>query len=96
MPSILLVEIWTTKLTEILILFLRNKDLFHFRYVSIGDVAHLGSHPPNVAAIYRHTDGMFAPPVGYDLVRKFSQNCTMYYYYLSKPCQWRDILTIKI
>lgn len=68
-----------TKPAEFLILFLYNKDLFHFRYVSIGDIAHLGSHPPNVAAVYRHLEGMFAPPVGYDLVRNFSQNCNMYY-----------------
>ncbi|KAL0296338.1 UNVERIFIED_CONTAM: putative vacuolar protein sorting-associated protein 13A [Sesamum radiatum] len=37
------------------------------RYVSIGDIARSGSHPPNVAAIYRKSE-MFALPVGYDLV----------------------------
>ncbi|XVE65214.1 hypothetical protein DITRI_Ditri07aG0162900 [Diplodiscus trichospermus] len=37
-------------------------------YVSIGDIAHVGSHPPNVAAIYRNVDQLFALPVGYDLV----------------------------
>ncbi|BFG31191.1 hypothetical protein CerSpe_174650 [Prunus speciosa] len=37
-------------------------------YVSIGDIAHIGSHPPNVAAVYRKIDRLFAPPVGYDLV----------------------------
>ncbi|KAL0326636.1 UNVERIFIED_CONTAM: hypothetical protein Sangu_1741600 [Sesamum angustifolium] len=36
-------------------------------YVSIGDIARSGSHPPNVAAIYRKSE-MFAFPVGYDLV----------------------------
>ncbi|KAL0372966.1 UNVERIFIED_CONTAM: putative vacuolar protein sorting-associated protein 13D [Sesamum calycinum] len=35
-------------------------------YVSIGDIARSGSHPPNVAAIYRKSE-MFALPVGYDL-----------------------------
>ncbi|XP_023553987.1 uncharacterized protein LOC111811402 [Cucurbita pepo subsp. pepo] len=43
-------------------------------YVSIGDIAHLGSHPPNVAAIYRYMEGMFAPPVGYDLVWRNCQD----------------------
>ncbi|KAM5573225.1 hypothetical protein ABKV19_012985 [Rosa sericea] len=37
-------------------------------YVSIGDIAHIGSHPPNVAAVYRKIDRLFALPVGYDLV----------------------------
>ncbi|KAL0446425.1 UNVERIFIED_CONTAM: hypothetical protein Slati_1770400 [Sesamum latifolium] len=37
-------------------------------YVSIGDIARSGSHPPNVAAIYRKSEKMFAFPVGYDLV----------------------------
>ncbi|KAM7253783.1 hypothetical protein ACFE04_031465 [Oxalis oulophora] len=37
-------------------------------YISIGDVAHVGMHPPNVAAVYQKTDGLFAVPVGYDLV----------------------------
>ncbi|OMP08179.1 Vacuolar protein sorting-associated protein 62 [Corchorus olitorius] len=37
-------------------------------YVSIGDIAHVGSHPPNVAAVYRNIDKLFALPVGYDLV----------------------------
>lgn len=44
------------------------KVLFPFRYVSIGDIAHVGSHPPNVAAVYCNVDRLFAPPVGYDLV----------------------------
>ncbi|XP_068635813.1 uncharacterized protein [Aristolochia californica] len=37
-------------------------------YVSIGDVTRVGIHPPNVAAIYQNVNGLFAPPVGYDLV----------------------------
>ncbi|XP_047340944.1 uncharacterized protein LOC124944671 [Impatiens glandulifera] len=37
-------------------------------YVSIGDIAHVGRHPPNVAAVYRISDQLFAPPMGYDLV----------------------------
>lgn len=41
---------------------------FFPRFVSVGDVAHVGSHPPNVAAVYNNTEGVFALPVGYDLV----------------------------
>ncbi|XP_037495569.1 uncharacterized protein LOC105636609 isoform X2 [Jatropha curcas] len=37
-------------------------------YISIGDIAHVGSHPPNVAAVYYNADRSFALPVGYDLV----------------------------
>ncbi|KAJ8763967.1 hypothetical protein K2173_003749 [Erythroxylum novogranatense] len=37
-------------------------------YVSIGDVAHVGDHPPNVAAVYRNFHGLFALPMGYDLI----------------------------
>ncbi|KAL1194607.1 hypothetical protein V5N11_031431 [Cardamine amara subsp. amara] len=37
-------------------------------FVSVGDVAHVGSHPPNVAAVYNNTNRVFALPVGYDLV----------------------------
>ncbi|XP_050223282.1 uncharacterized protein LOC126673249 [Mercurialis annua] len=37
-------------------------------YISIGDIAHVGSHPPNVAALYRKVDGLCALPIGYDLV----------------------------
>jgi hypothetical protein len=43
--------------------------LFHYRYVSIGDIARVGSHAPTVAAVYRNIDRLFALPVGYDLVR---------------------------
>ncbi|CAK9173340.1 unnamed protein product [Ilex paraguariensis] len=37
-------------------------------YVSVGDVARVGSHPPNVAAVYRNSDKLFTIPMGYDLV----------------------------
>ncbi|KAJ7944655.1 pleckstrin-likey (PH) domain-containing protein [Quillaja saponaria] len=37
-------------------------------YVCIGDIAHVGTHPPNVAAVYRNIDRCFALPMGYDLV----------------------------
>uniref|UniRef100_J3N503 PH domain-containing protein n=1 Tax=Oryza brachyantha TaxID=4533 RepID=J3N503_ORYBR len=37
-------------------------------YVSIGDVAHVGTHPPHVAALYKNVGGNFALPLGYDLV----------------------------
>ncbi|EOA17894.1 hypothetical protein CARUB_v10006303mg [Capsella rubella] len=37
-------------------------------FVSVGDVAHVGSHPPNVAAVYNNANRVFALPVGYDLV----------------------------
>ncbi|MQL75897.1 hypothetical protein Taro_008256 [Colocasia esculenta] len=37
-------------------------------YVPVGDVARVGIHPPNVAAVYRHSDRKFTHPVGYDLV----------------------------
>lgn len=37
-------------------------------FVSIGDIARVGSHPPNVAAVYRNVDRLFALPIGYDLV----------------------------
>ncbi|KAF5735104.1 hypothetical protein HS088_TW15G00604 [Tripterygium wilfordii] len=43
-------------------------SVVHKMYVSIGDIAHVGSHPPNVAAVYGYIDGLFAVPVGYDLV----------------------------
>ncbi|KAJ4846821.1 hypothetical protein Tsubulata_004613 [Turnera subulata] len=42
-------------------------------YVSIGDIAHVGDHSPNVAAVYRKIDRLFADPVGYDLVWR---NCS--------------------
>lgn len=58
------------------LLSLQNLKCFFFssRYVSIGDIAHIGSHPPNVAAVYRKVDRLFAPPVGYDLVRNLQLN----------------------
>ncbi|XP_052881690.1 uncharacterized protein LOC108482794 [Gossypium arboreum] len=37
-------------------------------YVSVGDIARVGNHPPNVAAVYQSIDKLFALPVGYDLV----------------------------
>ncbi|PNT67927.1 hypothetical protein BRADI_3g33740v3 [Brachypodium distachyon] len=37
-------------------------------YVSIGDVAHHGIHPPHFAAIYKNVKGNFVLPLGYDLV----------------------------
>ncbi|KAK4786568.1 hypothetical protein SAY86_010401 [Trapa natans] len=37
-------------------------------YVAIGDVAHIGIHPPNCAAVYCNIKRLFALPVGYDLV----------------------------
>ncbi|PKA53298.1 hypothetical protein AXF42_Ash010028 [Apostasia shenzhenica] len=37
-------------------------------YISVGDVAHIGDHPPHVAAIYRESHESFSIPVGYDLV----------------------------
>ena len=39
-----------------------------YRYVSVGDIAHVGTHPPHVAAIYRDSNLNFALPIGYDLV----------------------------
>lgn len=40
-----------------------------FRYVSIGDIARSGTHPPTVATTYHNSDKLFAFPVGYDLVK---------------------------
>ena len=37
-------------------------------YVSVGDIARVGIHPPNVVAVYRNSDQLFALPLGYDLV----------------------------
>ncbi|KMT11750.1 hypothetical protein BVRB_5g105600 [Beta vulgaris subsp. vulgaris] len=37
-------------------------------YVSIGDIAHIGGHPPSVAAVYLYDDQIFALPMGFDLV----------------------------
>ncbi|CAL0314337.1 unnamed protein product [Lupinus luteus] len=42
-------------------------------YTCIGDIARVGIHAPNVAAVYRKIDGLFALPVGYDLVWR---NCS--------------------
>ncbi|XP_078437793.1 pleckstrin homology (PH) domain-containing protein isoform X2 [Wolffia australiana] len=37
-------------------------------YVSVGDIARAGTHPPTVAAVYKYKEGSFVEPVGYDLV----------------------------
>ncbi|XP_043715720.1 uncharacterized protein LOC122664096 isoform X2 [Telopea speciosissima] len=37
-------------------------------YVSIGDIAHIGTHPPNVAAVYHKINNQFSIPLGFDLV----------------------------
>ncbi|KAK3434687.1 hypothetical protein EUGRSUZ_D02142 [Eucalyptus grandis] len=37
-------------------------------YVSVGDIARVGEHPPNCAAVYSNSDRLFALPIGYDLV----------------------------
>ncbi|XP_058084436.1 uncharacterized protein LOC131232245 isoform X2 [Magnolia sinica] len=37
-------------------------------YVSVGDIARVGIHPPNVAAVYQNVSGLFAMPLGYDLI----------------------------
>lgn len=37
-------------------------------YISIGDIARAGGHPPNVSAVYRYSDKLFTLPVGFDLV----------------------------
>ncbi|ERN15489.1 uncharacterized protein LOC18443778 [Amborella trichopoda] len=37
-------------------------------YVSVGDIARIGCHLPNVAAVFQNVDGRFALPIGYDLV----------------------------
>lgn len=39
-----------------------------FRYISIGDIAHVGTYQPQLAAVYKNVDGNFAVPIGYDLV----------------------------
>ena len=45
-----------------------------FRYVSVGDIARVGVHPPNVVAVYHNINNLFALPVGYDLVRSNLEN----------------------
>nr|XP_043638921.1 uncharacterized protein LOC122610015 [Erigeron canadensis] len=37
-------------------------------YVSVGDIAHIGIHPPITAAVYQNKERLFALPLGYDLV----------------------------
>ncbi|KAL5983771.1 hypothetical protein ACLOJK_017862 [Asimina triloba] len=38
------------------------------RYISTRDIARVGVHPPNDAAVYQNVFGLFEAPVGYDLV----------------------------
>lgn len=52
-----------------------SQKFFSYRYVSVGDIAHIGSHPPHVAAIYRDSNSYFALPIGYDLVSLLSFCC---------------------
>ncbi|KAF8032759.1 hypothetical protein BT93_D1608 [Corymbia citriodora subsp. variegata] len=42
-------------------------------YVSVGDIARVGNHPPNCAAVYSNSDRLFSLPIGYDLVWR---NCS--------------------
>lgn len=51
-----------------LFLNIKQNNFISFRYVSVGDIARVGNHPPNVAAVYQSIDKLFALPVGYDLV----------------------------
>ncbi|KAL6642664.1 hypothetical protein ACP70R_020845 [Stipagrostis hirtigluma subsp. patula] len=37
-------------------------------FVSTGDVAHVGTHLPHFAEVYKNVDGNFTLPLGYDLV----------------------------
>ncbi|XP_024994007.1 uncharacterized protein LOC112527539 isoform X2 [Cynara cardunculus var. scolymus] len=53
-------------------------------YISVGDIARIGTHPPNVAAVYQNTDRLFALPLGYDLVWR---NCADDY--MSPVSIWR-------
>lgn len=46
----------------------KNIELIIFRYISIGDVAHVGTYQPHLADVYKNVDGNFALPIGYDLV----------------------------
>ncbi|KAG9142715.1 hypothetical protein Leryth_005471 [Lithospermum erythrorhizon] len=43
-------------------------------YVSVGDIARAGSHPPTVAAVYHNFDKLLSRPVGYDLVWRNCQD----------------------
>ncbi|KAJ4957745.1 hypothetical protein NE237_024856 [Protea cynaroides] len=45
-------------------------------YVSVGDIARMGTHPPNVAAVYHKINDQFSVPEGYDLVWR---NCAENY-----------------
>ncbi|MCO5606510.1 hypothetical protein L7F22_060698 [Adiantum nelumboides] len=37
-------------------------------YVSVGDIAHIGKHPPMVSAVYHYEEQYFKHPIGFDLV----------------------------
>ncbi|KAI5072395.1 hypothetical protein GOP47_0012501 [Adiantum capillus-veneris] len=37
-------------------------------YVSIGDIAYIGKHPPLVSVAYRYEEELFKHPIGFDLV----------------------------
>ncbi|MCO5611230.1 hypothetical protein L7F22_065481 [Adiantum nelumboides] len=37
-------------------------------YVSVGDIAHIGKHPPMVSVVYHYEEQHFKHPVGFDLV----------------------------
>eukprot|EP01018_Ginkgo_biloba_P007916 Gb_35998 [translate_table: standard] len=36
-------------------------------FISIGDIAHIGKHPPTVTAVYQYSMRAFASPTGFDL-----------------------------
>ncbi|KAL4278350.1 hypothetical protein GQ457_03G021670 [Hibiscus cannabinus] len=61
-------ELSSLSLDHLMAHFQHKEVYFVCRYVSIGDIARVGSHPPSVAAVYRSIDKLFALPVGYDLV----------------------------
>lgn len=67
--------------------------LFAVRYVSIGDIARVGSHAPNVAAVYSKVDRLFARPVGYDLVRNVWLTAIRWPPLLALPCKRHKKLT---
>lgn len=54
------------------------------RYVSVGDIVHVGTHAPSVAAVYRNSDNNFALPVGFDLVSCEAAKCSLVFFAWSK------------
>lgn len=52
------------------------------RYVSVGDIVHVGTHAPSVAAVYRNSDNNFALPIGFDLVRYEAAKILLSYFSL--------------